>query len=103
MRSERAQATVEALCLVPLLVALALAAAQGVLAAWAAVEAADAARAGARAALIGADGPRTARAALARPLRAAATVGWRDGALRVGVRVPAVLPGLGVRVDGTAR
>jgi hypothetical protein len=103
MGSERAQATVEALCLVPLLVAVALAGAQGVLAAWAAVEAADAARAGARAALIGADGPRTARAALAGPLRRSASVVWRDGVLRVEVRVPAVLPGLRVRVDGAAR
>jgi hypothetical protein len=103
MRSQRAQASVEALALLPLLVALFLAGAQGILAAWAAVEAADAARAGARAALIGADGPRTARAALAGPLRTAARIGWRDGALRVEVRVPAALPGLALHVSGAAR
>lgn len=103
MRSQRAQASIEALVLLPLLAALFLAAAQGVLAAWAAVDATDAARAGARAALIGADGPRTARAALAGPLRRAAAVGWRDGALRVEVLVPPVLPGLDLRVGGTAR
>ncbi len=70
MARERGQATVEVVAVLPLVLLALLAAAQGLIAAWAAVEAADAARAGARAALLGGDAARTARAALPPSLRA---------------------------------
>ena len=55
MARERGQATIETVAVLPLVLVALLAAAQGLTAAWAAVEAADAARAGARAALVGGD------------------------------------------------
>ena len=70
-------------------------------AAWASVEAADAARAAARAALVGGDAARTARAALPRALRHASRVRvGADGRVRVEVLAP---PGWGtIRVAGEA-
>ena len=101
MARERGQATVEVVAVLPLVLLALLAAAQGLTAAWAAVEAADAARAGARAALLGGDAVRTARAALPPSLRpGAAIVRDRDGRVRVTVVAP---PGWGVvRVAGEA-
>ena len=87
--------------LLPLVLACLLAAAQGVTAAWASVEAADAARAAARAALVGGDAARTARAALPRSLRPGARVRLTaDGRVLVEVVAP---PGWGtVHVTGEA-
>ena len=71
-------------------------------AAWASVEAADAARAAARAALVGGDAVRTARAALPRSLRGASHVRVAaDGRVRVEVVAP---PGWGpaIHVTGEA-
>ena len=87
--------------LLPLVLASLLAAAQGVTAAWASVEAADAARAAARAALVGGDAARTARAALPRALRH--TRGFAS-APTAGCRVEVLAPpGWGtIRVAGEA-
>jgi pilus assembly protein CpaE len=100
MARERGQATIETVAVLPLVLVALLAAAQGLTAAWAAVEAADAARAGARAVLVGGDPERTARAALPAALRRGARVAARDGRVRVEVVAP---PGWGtVRVTGEA-
>ena len=101
MARERGQATIETVVLLPLVLLSLLAAAQGVTAAWASVEAADAARAAARAALVGGDAARTARAALPRALRHDARVHVAaDGRVRVDVVAP---PGWGtIRVAGEA-
>jgi hypothetical protein len=99
--AQRGQATIETVVLLPLVLGCLLAAAQGVTAAWASVEAAEAARAAARAALLGGDAARTARAALPRTLRHAARVRvTTDGRVRVDVVAP---PGWGtIRVLGEA-
>ena len=101
MARERGQATIETVVLLPLVLACLLAAAQGVTAAWAAVEAADAARAAARAALVGGDAVRTARAALPPTLRDASHIRIAaDGRVRVDVVAP---PGWGtIHVVGEA-
>ncbi len=101
MASERGQATIETVVLLPLVLACLLAAAQGVTAAWASVEAADAARAAVRAALVGGDAARTARAALPPALRRTARVRvTADGRVRVDVVAP---PGWAtIRVAGEA-
>ena len=101
MARERGQATIETVVLLPLVLVSLLAAAQGVTAAWASVEAADAARAAVRAALVGGDATRTARAALPPTLRHRARVRiGADGRVRVEVVAP---PGWGaIRVAGEA-
>jgi pilus assembly protein CpaE len=101
MARERGQATIETVAVLPLVLGALLAAAQGLTAAWAAVEAADAARAGARAALVGGDPAATARAALPHELRHGARIAaGRDGRVRVDVVAP---PGWGtIRVTGEA-
>ena len=101
MAREHGQATIETLAVLPLVLVALLAAAQGLTAAWAAVEAADAARAGARAALVGGDVERTARAALPATLRRGARIAADgDGRVRVQVVAP---PGWGaIRVTGEA-
>jgi hypothetical protein len=66
---------------------------QAVAAGWALWSAGVAARAGARADLIGGDPEAAARRALPGPLRGSAVVTSDDG-VRVRVRVPALLPGV---------
>jgi hypothetical protein len=87
------QASVELLALIPALVIAVLIAGQAVAAGWALWTAADAARAGARAEHIGADGEAAARRALPGILGHEAEVSSGDG-VRVSVRVPALLPGV---------
>ena len=101
MARERGQATVEVVAVLPLVLLALLAAGQGLIAAWAAVEAADAARAGARAALLGGDAVRTSRAALPPVLRQGAAIARdSEGRVRVTVVTP---PGWGLmRVTGEA-
>jgi TadE-like protein len=83
MRRATGQATIEVVLVLPLLLALLLASGQGIVVAWSAVEASDAAR------------------ALPRPLRQGARVTVAaDGRVRVTVVAP---PGLrGLRVTGEA-
>src|SRR5437763_7044948 len=100
MRSERGQATVELVAVVPLLVLSCAIAWEVVLAGHAAWLAASAARAGARAVAVGRDG----RAA-ARSVSASSSVSVLGGGrVRVAVPVAVVVPGWnsGIRVSATA-
>jgi hypothetical protein len=99
--TERGQASVELIAAIPALALVTLLVAQLALAGYALWSAGIAARAGARAAYVGGDGERAARASLPQPLRRHATV--RDGhGVRVELRVPSLVPGL-PRVPVTAR
>jgi hypothetical protein len=90
---EGGTASVELVAAVPFLLLAVLVAAQLALAGGAIWSAGVAARAGARAALVGRDGEAAARRALPAPLRRGAEV--RDsGAVSVRVRVPRLLPAL---------
>lgn len=90
--SERGQASAELVAVVPLLIVVGLVAAQLVVAGWGLWSAAAAARAGARAAHVGADAEAVAERAIPGPLSGDATA---DGAgLRVTVKAPALIPGL---------
>jgi hypothetical protein len=102
MGREHAQASVETAVLVPLLLALALACWQALLVGWTAVSAAHAARAGARAVLVGDDPRPAAAAALSGTMRDGLRLD-RDGArLRVRVAVPAIVPGFSLTLSAEA-
>lgn len=88
--------------LLPVVVALAIAAWQGVLIGWAAVEAQDAARQAARAALAGEPVRAAAGSALPASMRAGADVRRSDGAVTVRVRVPSIVPGFAPVVSASA-
>ena len=89
---ERGQASVELVAVLPALVVCVLIAGQAVAAGWALWSAGNAARAGARAEHVGADGEDAARRALPGGLGAGADVRSRDG-VRVRVDVPRLVPG----------
>ncbi|MBS1843373.1 MAG: pilus assembly protein [Actinobacteria bacterium] len=93
---ERGTASVELIAAVPFLLLALAAAAQIALAGQALWSASVAARAGARAALIGADPKAAARRALPDAMRDGAVVGEDDGAVSVKVPVPTLLPQLPV-------
>lgn len=98
---ERGTASVELVAVVPFLLLAVLAAAQVVLAGHSLWSASVAARAGARAALVGGDATAAARRALPPSLREEARV--EDGAeVSVRVAVPRFLPGLPVLRVGAA-
>jgi len=92
-RREDGTASVELVAVVPFLLLAILVAAQLVLAGQALWSAAVAARAGARASLVGGDVEASARQALPPSLREGAQVEARD-VVSVHVRVPHLLPGL---------
>jgi hypothetical protein len=98
---ERGQASVELIAAIPVLALATLLVAQLVLVGYGLWNAGVAARAGARAAYVGGDGERAARASLPEPWRRDATVRDRNG-VRVKVRVPSLLPSL-PRVPVAAR
>ena len=81
------------MAIVPLLVLVVAAAAQMAAAGWALWSAANAARAGARAAHVGGDAERVALGALPKPLREHAEVEDEED-LRVRVKAPGVVPGV---------
>ena len=89
----RRAGSVELVAVLPALVFCVLIAAQGVSAGWALWSAGNAARAGARAEHVGADGEAVARRALPGRIREGAEIEAGDG-VRVRVRVPALLPGI---------
>ncbi len=91
-RSERGQASVSLVAVVPGLIVAALAAIQFALAGYAALSAANAARAAARASYAGAAPLRAARAALPESLREGAEVRADDERAEVGVDAPRALP-----------
>jgi hypothetical protein len=75
------------------LAALVMIAAQTVVAGWAVWSAGNAARAGARAAVVGSDTEAAARRALPGVLRGGAVIKDADG-VRVQVRIPGLVPGI---------
>ena len=92
IRDERGQAAVEFVAVVPFMLVAALVAWQLALVGHVAWRAADAARSGARAALVGRDAGLAARAALPRSLRSATRVSRvAGGPVRVSVPVPLVV------------
>jgi len=95
------QASVELIAAIPALALVTLLVAQLALAGYTLWSAGVAARAGARAAYVGGDGERAARASLPGALRKNASIVDRDG-LQVRVRAPSLVPGL-PRVPVTAR
>lgn len=90
---EKGTASVELIAAVPFLLLAALVAAQIALAGQALWSASVAARAGARAALVGRDGGTAARRALPPSLRRGAEVGEEDG-ISVRVVIPRLLPAM---------
>jgi pilus assembly protein CpaE len=92
-RSESGQASVELVATLPALVAVALLMAQAAVAGWALWSAANAARAGARAAYVGGSASAAARSALPGPLRDGSQV-TSSGEVEVRVRAPVLVPGL---------
>jgi len=104
-REQDGQAAVEFVALVPVLVLLALVAAQAALAGHAAWMAGAAAREAARARALGADPAAAARRVLPAGLRRGLRVGDdRDGGVRVRVVVPVLVPGTSLgRVGARAR
>jgi hypothetical protein len=101
-RADQGTASVELVAVVPFLLLAVLAAAQVVLAGQALWSASVAARAGARAALVGGDAATAARKALPSPLRSGAKVKAEEF-VSVRVRVPLLFPGLPeVRVGASA-
>jgi hypothetical protein len=90
---EEGTASVELIAVVPFLLLAVLVAAQIGLAGHALWSAGIAARAGARAAVVGGDATRAARRALPPSLRSGARV-ERDGAVSVRVAIPSLLPAL---------
>jgi hypothetical protein len=102
MSRERAQASIEVVALVPVLVLLLLCVWQAALAGLALTAAESASRRGARAAFVGRPARPAALAALPSSLRADATATERDGRLVVTVRVPSVVPGFAPEVSSSA-
>jgi pilus assembly protein CpaE len=101
-RRQIGQASIETAALLPVLLLAALACWQAVLVGWTAVSAAHAARAAARAELVG-DAPRpAAMAALPSSMRAGLAVRSDEVAVHVRVRVPAVIPGLDLSLAADA-
>jgi hypothetical protein len=98
---ESGQASVELIAAIPVLALVTLLVAQLALAGYALWSAGVAARAGARAAYVGGNAERAARASLPGVLRMDASVDDRKG-VQVRVRAPSLVPGL-PRVPVTAR
>jgi hypothetical protein len=92
-QGEAGTASVELVAVIPFLLLAVLAVAQVVLAGQALWSASVAARAGARAALVGGDPATAARRALPSPLRRGASVEEDDG-VSVRVSVPLLFPGM---------
>ncbi len=92
-RGEEGSASLELVGVLPFLLVAILVAAQLAMAGASLWSAAVAARAGSRAALVGGDAGRAARAALPPPLREQSRVGT-GGGVAVQVQVPRLLPGM---------
>jgi hypothetical protein len=91
--SDRAQASVELVAVLPALAVSLVIAAQTVVVGWALWSAGNAARAGARAERVGSDAESAARRALPGSLREGAAIRSGDG-VKVRVHVPAIVPGV---------
>ena len=100
-RSDNGQAAAELVAVVVLVAVCALVVAQAAVAGYALWSAGDAARAGARAALVGDDAKRVARKAAPAPFQPRVSVA--DGRVRVRLSAPALVPGLpALAVSGVA-
>ena len=95
-RAESGQASVELVALLPLIVLLGALLVQGALAGWAQWSAGGGARAAARAQAIGAAPLPAARAAVSRGLQPGVRVRVAGEEVRVRVRIPALVAGLGL-------
>jgi hypothetical protein len=93
VRDERGQAAAELVAVVPILLIVVLAVAQLAIAGFALWSAGDAARAAARAGLVGGDPERAARSVLPDWLEDGAEIEAGDP-VEVSVRAPALLPGV---------
>ena len=93
-RDERGQAAAELIAVIPLLLALLLGIAQLSVAGYALWTAGDAARAGARAAVVGGDPEDAVRSALPGWLEHDAEISAGAGPVEVELHAPAVLPGV---------
>ena len=93
LRDDAGQAAVELVATLPALVVVALLMAQLAVAGWALWSAANAARAGARAAYVGGSARAAARSALPGPLRDSSRV-RAAGEVEVRVTAPGLVPGL---------
>lgn len=103
VRGEHGQASVELLALAPLLIALALAAAQLLAVGYSGVLAGNAAEAGALALAGGGDPRASAREALSGLPRASARISVAGGEVRVRLRPPVLLEALAERLEVSAR
>jgi hypothetical protein len=99
---ERAQASIEVVALVPVLVLVLACVWQAALAGLALTAAESASRRGARAALVGRPARPAALAALPSSLRPHATATESGGRLVVTVHVPSVVPGFSTEVASSA-
>jgi Flp pilus assembly protein TadG len=99
---ERAQASVETVALVPVLLILTAAVWQAAIAGWALVSAESAARAAARAALAGSPLRPAALAALPGSMRSGAAIRLAGRTVTVRVHIPSVLPGFAADVSASA-
>jgi TadE-like protein len=102
MDRDRGQATIETVAVMPLVALLALAAWQGILIGWTALEAQQAARAGARALLAGERPGRAVGRSLPASMRAGVRVDRSGGRLVVRVPVPGLFPGFHLLVGASA-
>jgi hypothetical protein len=100
--TQRGQASVETVALLPVLLVAMLVCWQAVLAGWTAVSAAYAARAAARAELVGDPPSPAAAAAVPHSMRAGMRVSETGGRVTVTVRVPAVIPGVQLALSADA-
>src|SRR3954447_22919138 len=99
---ERGQASVETVILLPALLAIALAWWQALLVVLRASSAAHAARAAARAGLVGAQPRAAATAALPGVMQDGLEVTVSDGRVTVRVRTPSLIPGFGMAMQAQA-
>jgi hypothetical protein len=102
MDRSRGQASIETALLLPALLALTLACWQALLVGWAAISAEHAARAAARAQLVGASVQPAATGALPGPMRGGLQVRTSAGTVSVRVSVPNVIPGFSLSLTADA-
>jgi len=99
---ERGQASIETAILLPALLVVALACWQALLVGWTSISAEHAARAAARARLIGGEPRAAAAGALPGVLRDGLSVALRDGSVTVRVRTPSLVPGFAMDMTAEA-
>jgi len=102
MDRSRGQASIETSLLLPALLALTLACWQALLVGWTAISAEHAARAAARARLVGAAVEPAAAGALPGAMRGGVQVRISDGRVSVRVAVPRVIPGFSLSLTADA-